>query len=382
MKKLITSLGIAMVASFALGQVNVWNPAANEIFPPDKANWADAANWTGGVLPVGKAVFNVADAATCVLDSTQTLANELTLGDVGPGTPSGNHLIITNGANLTVNSWAATSYDDSGTITVYDGAVVNFNVHLFIGTVANGAGSGFTSEFIMKGGTVNILDGLITGVYYGTTGGVYGQETLHIQLDGGTVTCGRMELDWGTCDITDGTLITRRYDRDYLQQFINNGHLTAFGGAGTVLMSFDPNVGEFGQTTVTAINIPNTGYNLWAAGYGLAVGSETDDNDGDLLDNIHEYGAGGDPTNSLDRGIESVFTNAEGSMEFLYAQRSDDANLTYYLKTTADLIAPSWTNTGYSVAGTNVMGGTFDMVTNSIPTAENQTFIKLIVEYP
>ena len=371
-----------MTAGLSMGlQVNVWNPAANGIYPPNEANWADAANWTGGVLPVGKAVFNVANASTCVLDSTQTLANELAMGDVGPGTPSGNHLIITNGANLTVNSWAATSYDDSGKITVYDGAVVNFNVHLFLGVTAVGP-NGFTSEFIMKGGTVNILDGLITGVDYGTTGGVYGQETLHIQLDGGTVTCNRMELDWGTCDITDGTLITRRDDLAYLGNFITMGRLTAFGGAGTVLMSFDPNVGEFGQTTVTALNIPNTGYNLWAYEYGLAVGSETNHNDSDLLDNIHEYGAGGDPTNSLDRGIESIFTNAAGSLEFIYAQRNDDDDLTYYLETTTDLVTPSWTNTGYSVAGTNVMGGTFDMVTNSISTAEDQTFIQLIVEYP
>ena len=78
------------------------------------------------------------------------------MGDNGPG----GNLIITNGANLTVNGWAATSYNDGGTMTVYDGATVNFNVHLFLG-IHKATASGFTSEFIMKGGTVNIGDALL-----------------------------------------------------------------------------------------------------------------------------------------------------------------------------------------------------------------------------
>ena len=268
-------------------------------------------------------------------------------------------------------------------MTVYDGATVNFGLHLFLG-IHKATASGFTSEFIMKGGTVNIADGLLTGLNYGSQGAVYGEETLHIQLDGGTVTAGRMELDWGTCDITDGTLITKRDDRSYLSQFINNGRLTAFGGAGTVVISYDPNAGTGtnGQTTVTGINVPNTGYNLWAMDYGLAYGIDTNDTDGDLLINIYEYGLGGDPTNALDRGFEPEFTYAGGTMEYIHAQRTDDADLAYHLETTTDLIYNPWLDAGYSVAGTNVTSGTFDFVTNSIPTTADQTFIRLIVEYP
>jgi len=149
-------------------------------------------------------------------------------------------------------------------------------------------------------------------------------------------------------------------------------------------MGYDPNAGTGtnGQTTVTALNVPPTGYNVWAAGYGIGIGEETNDNDGDLVDNIHEYGAGGNPNDPLDKGYESVFTNTGGSMEYLYAQRTDDANLDYYLETTTDLIAVPWADTGYSVVGTYVTGGDFDVVTNSIPTTAVQTFIRLIVEYP
>ncbi len=148
------------------------------------------------------------------------------------------------------------------------------------------------------------------------------------------------------------------------------------------MLSYDPNVGLDGQTTVTALNVPPTGYNVWAAGYGITVGTETNDNDGDLVDNIHEYGAGGDPNDPLDKGYEPVFTNTTGSMEYLYAQRTDDANLAYYLETTTDLATVPWADSGYSELGTYVTGGDFDVVTNSSPTTADQTFSRLIVEYP
>jgi hypothetical protein len=43
-----------------------------------------------------------------------------------------------------------------------------------------------------------------------------------------------------------------------------------------------------------------------------------------------------------------------------------------------------WTNAGYSVLGTNVMGaGTFyDVVTNSIPINAEKAFIRLRIDYP
>jgi len=234
-----------MIASFSMGQVSVWNPAANGITPPATGNWNTAANWTGSAVATGKAVFNVANAATCILNDTRSLANELVMGDNGPG----GTLILADGANLTVNSWAATSYNDGGRLVVQDGATANFNVKLFLGVSQAGVASGFTSEFIMEGGTVNIGDALLTGLSYAGEGAVYGNETLHIQLDGGTVTAGRMELNWGTCDITHGTLVTRRDDRGYLGNFVANGRLTAFGGSGTVLMSYDPVADE---TTIWA----------------------------------------------------------------------------------------------------------------------------------
>lgn len=66
---------------------------------------------------------------------------------------------------------------------------------------------------------------------------------------------------------------------------------------------------------------------------------------------------------------------------YVHAQRTDDTNLIYYLETTEDLVeAPGWTNAGYAVVATNVTEGTFDFVTNSIPSTAAQNFIRLIIE--
>jgi len=78
---LVAVLVMASMASAA----TVWNPAANGITPPATGNWNDAANWTNGI-PVAvapgetKAVFNVVDAAECVVTDAQSVG-QIAQGD-------------------------------------------------------------------------------------------------------------------------------------------------------------------------------------------------------------------------------------------------------------------------------------------------------------
>ena len=119
----------------------------------------------------------------------------------------------------------------------------------------------------------------------------------------------------------------------------------------------------------------------WAGGWGVDIGSETDNHDGDWLDNLAEYGLGGDPTDPLDRGLVPTLGNDAGTLVYVHAQRTDDPSLSYYLETNADLITGgAWVNTGYSVLATNVTGGLFDFVTNSVPTAADETFVRLRIK--
>jgi hypothetical protein len=126
-------------------------------------------------------------------------------------------------------------------------------------------------------------------------------------------------------------------------------------------------------------------YAVWASSYELVYGPDGDD-DLDGLVNLYEYALGLDPTNTVDPnavadGALPTFGNGSGGMEYIHAQRKGDSSLTYYLELDGDLVnAPGWTNVGYTVTGTNVTEGTFDYVTNAIPTTDARKFIRLVVE--
>ena len=127
------------------------------------------------------------------------------------------------------------------------------------------------------------------------------------------------------------------------------------------------------------------GYAAWAGDWGVDIGSETSDYDLDGLLNIHEYGLGGNPIDELDQGISPVFGIVEdgGSnvFSYIYPQLSDpDSGLTYSLELKTDLSVGTWTKSGYTVAGTNIVAGTMDYVTNVTSMTADKKFIRLIIE--
>jgi hypothetical protein len=127
------------------------------------------------------------------------------------------------------------------------------------------------------------------------------------------------------------------------------------------------------------------GYEGWAADWGVYIGTETNDYDGDGLNNLSEYGLGGDPTDDTDQGVAPVcgVSNVGGTETFSYVHpqlSASDSGLTYSLELTTDLVSGTWTNAGYSVQGTNVTGGTLDYVTNLTDMVDSRKFIRLIIE--
>ena len=128
------------------------------------------------------------------------------------------------------------------------------------------------------------------------------------------------------------------------------------------------------------VQIEGLPYEAWKNEY-VVTGEPDDDQDNDGLLNLYEYGLGGNPTNGFVDGEIPIFGHEGSGMEYIHAQRSDDPALVYALALTDNLVFGLWTtNTGYTVSGTNVTAGTFDYVTNTIPTVDDATFIKLIIE--
>jgi fibronectin type 3 domain-containing protein len=123
-----------------------------------------------------------------------------------------------------------------------------------------------------------------------------------------------------------------------------------------------------------------TGYDQWAIEWGAEIGTSTNDFDSDGLNNLYEYGLGGNPTNPAAHGTLPVFTKSGTRLLYVHPQRSDDASLIYTVLTTTNLMTGMWTNEGYAIMGTNVTGETLDFVTNELDTVKNEKFIRLKIE--
>ncbi len=152
----ITLLLTASVASAA----TVWNPAANAIVPPATGDWGVGANWTNDVPGIvdGKAVFNVPDAAECVVTDAQSFT-QLVQADNGPG---GVIRIVDGGSLTTTGGWMATGYNDTAKLIVEEGGECNFGSHLWWGMHTGAVGT-----IILDGGTITGTKDFGLGWWFG-----------------------------------------------------------------------------------------------------------------------------------------------------------------------------------------------------------------------
>jgi len=128
---------------------------------------------------------------------------------------------------------------------------------------------------------------------------------------------------------------------------------------------------------------PENKFSEWAAGYGLS-GSDADedaDPDSDGLNNLYEYGLGGDPTDSADQGTSPTYRKLSAEMRYIYPARTDDSKIKYYLEINNDLVYGTWTNLGYTATSGPSGTPNWDSVTNSIPADIAEKYIRLIIEH-
>ena len=155
-----------------------------------------------------------------------------------------------------------------------------------------------------------------------------------------------------------------------------------FGTSGTTANSI---LGEMDFVDLS-VSVAPVGYEGWASGWGVDIGAETNDYDGDGLSNIYEYGLEGDPTNDADQGTSPEFGTMDvgGTNWFGYIHPQlavgEHSGLSYSLELNSDLVLGVWTNSGYTVLGTNVTGGMLNFVTNITSVVERKKFIRLIIK--
>ncbi|GEM_PF-449224 len=236
----ITVLLMASVASAA----TVWNPAANGIVPPATGDWGVGANWTNDVPGVAdpKAVFNVADAAECVVSDIRT-CGDFVQGDNGPG----GVVRIVDGGNLnTTGGWMAVGYNNPATLIVEAGGVAHFAGHMWLGMH-----TGADADIILNGGTITGSQDFGLGWFFGPADD-HGVARVHVNRgvlnihhwDDANAIYGDSFIDikHGTVNITnDGDQV------DEVLAYAAAGKIRAWSGVGTLNV-----VHADGVTTITA----------------------------------------------------------------------------------------------------------------------------------
>lgn len=124
-------------------------------------------------------------------------------------------------------------------------------------------------------------------------------------------------------------------------------------------------------------------YGIWAANF--KVDDEFDDPDGDGVNNLYEYGFGGNPNDLEDKGYspkaQVVSDNGTNWFEFSHARRigSEEA-LDYHLETRNDLVQENWTNSNPMATGLETNDANFETATFQFETTEEKKFIRLEIE--
>jgi len=131
---------------------------------------------------------------------------------------------------------------------------------------------------------------------------------------------------------------------------------------------------------------PAPPFESWSNEYGL-TGSDTNytaHTDTDGMNQLVEYGLGGNPTNDDADAVlpitEMVEDGGTNWMEYIYRRRTDAASrgLDYWLELNTNLVAGSWTSNGYVEVNAGPLEGGFEAVTNRISTeSETNQFIRL-----
>lgn len=240
----------------------VWNPAANGIYPPNTGDWNVAANWTNGVPLTdpgdgnSKVVFNVPDAAECVV-STPVGCNQLVQGDNGPG----GVLRIIDGGSLTTGSvWSGIGYNNAALAIVETGGEIVFGQHLWVGLLA---GDG-TGRLELLGGHVRVAEmvGLGWNTGTGAVDVIAGHFDLHNMHPTDSIKEGSL------LDVRNGVVTIDGNHLGKVNDYIANGRIVGFGGQGTVNTDFDETTP--GKTTFTAVHplevFPSTENSTVAAG--------------------------------------------------------------------------------------------------------------------
>jgi hypothetical protein len=337
------------------------------------AGWYGLVNQTAGTVDV--ATLNVGDGGTAPSNSVYNLSNG-SLSASGITTIKGNGIFRQTGGDVTVATEIA---QNAKGMDLESGSLVEISGGTWLDT--SRLYSAADSIFRIIGDDADVT---IHQISTGTQG------TFEFLLDETGVSTLKNN-SWGdlrNCTFTiDGSAYAGGPKSIVLYSGSANQPLGAdYTVTGLGVEGVDWKWTETLSNPITiTLQILGTQLETWAYGYDLtgtnAVASANPD--GDPLNNLYEFGLGGNPTNSADIGTKPVIENGAGYVDYVHVNRVAASNeISYALAITSNLQYGPWTtNTGYTIVGYGPVVDDFDTVTNRISTTEkDQQFIKLIIE--
>ena len=187
--------------------------------------WSTASNWVGDKAPGTSDWAHIDMLSGPIVANAGAVAQVLSIGRYGSGT------LTVDGGTLTTGTggWFALGFSAgyTGTLNMKSGT-------LAIGDSFN-AGREDVGITNMTGGTITVGNTLLLGE---TAGG-----TAHLYLDGGIIDTQNFGMRVnagaiGTMDITAGTLIIDGDVRTTIEDYIDSGWITGYGGSGEVLYDY------------------------------------------------------------------------------------------------------------------------------------------------
>lgn len=242
---------IFIIASASLAaQATVWTL---EKSVAAEGNWLDAANWRDGVLPTEntKTVFNLPNAADCIVDDTVT-AKQLVLGD---NWEFGGTLIIREGGFLTTQEegfWSTLGYNKGANMRIESGGVFHSAHRFHVGLVPPSTEA--TPCLLEIAGTLSAPKFTVNDP------GIATWQCETRVLPGGELYTSLFFIgDGGSVDVSGGTIYVAGNHMTILSEYVSAGKLTADRGLNEPTIAWEITGDGSTADTVTVIKSSTTG---------------------------------------------------------------------------------------------------------------------------
>jgi len=261
MKKLLLLIILSLVfVGAANAGDNNWTPTSLDpnVVLTEAANWDVGTNWSLGSVPTStqKLGFTI-DAVPCLIDSDthDAVGGQTVIGDNGPDDASVHHVIVEGTLNTHGGAWTSVGYNRWSQMDVERGGAFISEHRVGIGLVGSGSDDPANKPSILNinGGSVDITGDIQIGTNLTHRGivnvnsGLLEATNLEFRdLDGAT------NGYWSLLDVSHGTVAVDGDETGLVADLVANGSITAYGGAGTVVYSYDG-----ADTIITATGDPH-----------------------------------------------------------------------------------------------------------------------------